>query len=494
MKHPRKINWIIVVIVILLIIALFFARNKISGPNTQVSGDTSTVNPAASSSLTGLTPVAIETLPQFVLVTLTPLPPDYPTRVAETQTAEPTMSPTATSTLAPALCTFPLAQIKTTQSSPQNYMFSEPQVVLNAQGNLYNIVEWLPDNQQVLITRDLLNAIQTEPDKLLRQSIELYSPETNKSTVYAIRHKVDEPPAWQVGSNAVVYPDVYYLGVDQNTHRTKFTRQVWVSYGNPNATQKLADNLSQFPFAMKPDGSGMVYFSDKQIFKRNITLQPIPSISFDPSQWDYAKSRRNSSPVSYEMTWQPGTSLIFLHSEGGMLLGGGYTFILNADTGKVCELKLGGWAVRASWSSDGRYLAIVRAMISFIPVKVSDLIVLDSVTGNITTLEVLPQDVGDGHIIDDFVWAPDNHHLIALGNIPSQNTGQDQTIHHELYLIDFITGQSVNVLPEYKSFFADGAPLNNLAWSPDGSKLLIRCPTNVVDRICIISVQHGIGH
>jgi hypothetical protein len=479
MKHSRKLNWTVVIIGALLILALFFARNKISGPNTQAEGNTNTVNPVASSFVPGLTPLAIKTL--------TPLPPDYPTHVAETQTAEPTMPPTATSTLAPPPCTFPLAQIKTTQSSPQNYTFSEPQVVLNAQGNLYNIVEWLPDNQQVLITRDLLNAIQTEPDKLLRQSIELYSPETNKSTVYAIRHKVDEPPAWQVGSNAVVYPDVNYLGVDQNTHRTKFTRQVWVSYGNPNATQKLADNLSQFPFAMKPDGSGMVYFSDKQIFKRNITLQPIPSISFDPSQWDYAKSRRNSSPVSYEMTWQPGTSLIFLHSEGGMQLGGGYTFILNIDTGKVCELNFGGWAVRAHWSSDGRFLAIVREVISSIPVDVTELAVLDTVTGKLYTATVTPQE--GKHYVVDFVWAPDNHHLIALGNIPSQNTGQDQTAHHELYLVDFMTGQSVNILPEYKSFFADGAPLNNLAWSPDGSKLLILCPTMQEEHVCFVSVQ-----
>jgi len=192
------------------------------------------------------------------------------------------------------------------------------------------------------------------------------------------------------------------------------------------------------------------------------------------------------------MNWQPGTSLIFLHSEGGMLLGGGYTFILNADTGKVCELNLGGWAVRARWSEDGRFLAIIRAEISGAPVDVSDLAVLDAVTGNLYTATVTPQE--GKHYVEDFEWAPDNHHLIALGNTPSQNTGQDQTIHHELYLIDFMTGQSVNILPEYKSFFADGAPLNNLAWSPDGSKLLIRCPTNVVDRICIISVQHGIGH
>jgi hypothetical protein len=38
-------------------------------------------------------------------------------------------------------------------------------------------------------------------------------------------------------------------------------------------------------------------------------------------------------------------------------------------------------------------------------------------------------------------------------------------------------------------FFADGMPMNNLAWSPDGSKLLIRCPTMEEDRVCFISIQ-----
>ncbi|MBI5950277.1 MAG: hypothetical protein HY865_01355 [Chloroflexi bacterium] len=99
--------------------------------------------------------------------------------------------------------------------------------------------------------------------------------------------------------------------MDKNSGRPKFNGQVWISYGNSNAAQKLDGNLPQIPFAMKPDGNGMIYFSEKQISKRNASMQVTPSIPFDPTQWEYAKSRRNSDPVSFEMDWQPGTSLVF---------------------------------------------------------------------------------------------------------------------------------------------------------------------------------------
>jgi len=149
-------------------------------------------------------------------------------------------------------------------------------------------------------------------------------------------------------------------------------------------------------------------------------------------------------------------------------------------------LNLGGWAVKAHWSSDGRYLAIIRAMVSSSPVSLTDLAVLDTGTGNLITIGVIPQEMGKKHYVDDFVWAPDNRHLLAIGHVPSfQNTGQAGI--SGLYLVDFISGQSVNLLSAY-TFYANMSQ-NNLAWSPDGSRLLIRCPTYEEDRVCLISVQ-----
>jgi hypothetical protein len=185
----------------------------------------------------------------------------------------------------PPACTFPLAQTTTAESTPEEYTFSEPQIVLTDPNNLYNIVEWLPDNQRVLMTQDLYNV----KGKILQQSIELYNPQTGETQVYATRDQTDEPPSWQSELNAVVYPVMNVLGNDEINHRYKFTRQVWVSHGNPDTAQLIADNLPQFYVAVKPGGSEMIYLSDKNISRRNGTLKEIPSVSFNLTQWDYSK-------------------------------------------------------------------------------------------------------------------------------------------------------------------------------------------------------------
>lgn len=381
----------------------------------------------------------------------------------------------------PPACTFPLAKISTEESQPEEYTFSEPKVVLTApEGNIYTIAEWLPDNQQVLITEALRNNAKT--DEINPETIKLFNPETGEIKVYATRPETQEAPLWQSELNAVVYPIKHFYFIDSENRIAKFTHQLWVSYGNPDTAQMLADNLPQLPFAIKPGGSEMLYLSDQQILKRNSSLKTIPSIAFDSTEWDYAKERRSDKSVSYNMAWQPGTSLIFLYSEGAMQ-GGGYTFILDANTGDVCELDLGGWAQVAHWSSDGRYLAIIRSTRYVFPTFSADLTVLDTVTGKLSTLSVVPQETDGLHFVNDFAWAPDNRHLLAIGDIYVSPDSQDKI---GLYLVDLVSGQSVNVIPVYVSRV--NSP-QSMAWSPDGSKLIIRCPMTGVDRICFISVQ-----
>ncbi|MBK9925696.1 MAG: hypothetical protein IPP66_10425 [Anaerolineales bacterium] len=94
----------------------------------------------------------------------------------------------------PPACAFPLAKIKTEESTPEEYVFSEPRVVLTApQGNTYNLAEWLPDNQQVLITEDLGN-VDVGNDKPNQQSISLYNPETGETKIIAFRGIRGAPP------------------------------------------------------------------------------------------------------------------------------------------------------------------------------------------------------------------------------------------------------------------------------------------------------------
>jgi hypothetical protein len=86
--------------------------------------------------------------------------------VAPTTAQNPEALPTITPQRPPQ-CTFPLAQTTTTESTPEEYTFSESQVVLTADGSIIEIVEWLPDNQRVLITQEIRDNTQ--------QTIELYN-------------------------------------------------------------------------------------------------------------------------------------------------------------------------------------------------------------------------------------------------------------------------------------------------------------------------------
>jgi len=460
-----------VLIAVVLVITILFAvkarggKQAVESPAAPVESGSSAESPLPAG------------IPTVAFSTSTPLPPSLLTRAASTLAAMPTVPPTATSTSALPQCTFPLTQITVEASTLDEYVFSEPEVVLTApQGNIYNIVEWLPDNQQVLITEELRNS----SDGL--EPIQLYNPETSELKVYAIRPITYADPAWQPTLNAVIYPVMNYFDVDRKAGTYKFTRQLWVSYGDPNTAQILADNLPQLHFALKPTVSEMVFLSDKELIKRDKGLKELSPVLVDTAHWDYAKERRSDQPVSYKMIWQPGTSLIFLYSDGAMG-GGGYTFILNADTGRICELNFGGWASRARWSSDGHYLAIGRAAES----HPADLTVLDTMTGRLTTLGGAPEGIEGQLFIYDFVWAPDNDHLLAIGNIISPQNSQGENDTQGLYLVAISSGQSVHVVPEHKSFVFSQD--NNFAWSSDGSKLAIHCPTQTVDQICIISVQ-----
>jgi hypothetical protein len=467
--NKRELVGMILLISVILLILLFLAIRSLVRQQglepTPVPTKTVVANPS------GMTPMVGSAQALANVTTVTPAP------VAQGKQ--------------PPACTFPLSNITLAESIAEDYSFSAPQVVLSvSKGEIYNVIDWLPDNQQALMTHDLRNNVQNESDQLLHQTIELYNPITGKSKVYAIRHYDEALPYWQPTLNAVIYPELNYFGIDISTNQLKYTRQIWISQGSPQTVQKLADNLTQSPFAVRPDGKSLIFQSNSSISRMDNNLKSKGNLSVDLNQWDYRTLNRNQTSVTFEMAWQPGTASVFLYSDGSVRFGGGYTYILNTDTGSVCELNLNGWAIKAHWSSDGRYLAIIRSNISAEAVDSTELEILDSITGTIVKVEVTPNAVVGEHSVDDFVWAPDNHHLVAFGSVfPSQDPSQHNLIRPGLYLVDFISNQSNQLFSDYSSFFSDALPWNNLAWSPDGSKLLIRCPTNEIDRFCLISVS-----
>jgi len=361
---------------------------------------------------------------------LTPVPTRtlIPSAVPTSTSTEIPVAATATLTVAqePPPCTFPLAQLTTAASAPENDTFSEPKVVLtDPKGNRYDIAQWPPDNQQVLMIEELRNLV-IENNNPFQESIDLFlSRERHIKKVIAIRALTPGLPSWLSQLNAILYPVINYTSFDRKNRIAEFTRQIWVSYGNPATAQKLADNLPQLLLVVKPGGGETIYLSDKQISKLDGLLNKLPSVSFDLSQWDYAKLLKNTLLDSCEMAWQPGTSLIFLYSNN-YFGGGGYTFILNVDTGRIRELNLGGWTDVARWRSDGRYLAIDRWTKYGFPADTTDLAVMDTETGNLKVLDVIAKNVRS-HFIYDFAWAPDNRHLLAIGTVLTGDTRQGRS-------------------------------------------------------------------
>ena len=438
-------------------------------PNSQTGGGT--VNPVASPDLARLTP--------FLLQTSTPLPIDFPTHIAETRTARPTLTPSPTSALQPPSCTFPLAGTTAADSTPEEYTFSEPQVVLTEDEFQPDILDWLPDNQNVLImTLKLIDLGMNG----YRQTIELFNPETKEAQIYATRRGVFEaPPAWNPALRAIVYPDMNVLEGSTITD-FRFTRQVRISYGNPDDTQLLADNLPQYYVTVKPDGSQMAYLLDKQLFRLDTALKPLTPVSFDRKRWDYLH-QNDKTIVVYKMAWRPNSAQIFLYNHA--LDGLGYTFILDTDTDRLCNLNFGGWVRATLWSPNGRYLAIIRAQGPF-PIDSADVAVLDMTTGDFYTLRAVEPEIIRGHLVQDIAWAPDNRHL--LFTVETAFSKSTATYGGLLYLGDFISGRVERILSSYQ--FNIDAGSTNLAWSPGGSKLLMNCPTSEGTRqVCLISVQ-----
>ena len=413
-----------------------------------------------------------------------------------TPTAIATLVNNATSAKQPPACTFPLAQTTTEESVPEEYSFSEPQVVLTAvQDNSYNIVDWLPDNQRVLITRDFRDNNQ--------QNIELFNPQTGTVQVYAKRNRIDQPPAWAIGLNAVIYPDTKVLKITENNGMNRpsveFRRQLWISRGDPQNVQLIEDTLltgnflSYFSVGIKPGGGQIVYHThdDKKLSKRNKSLEVQQSISLDISQWEY-RVRGSGLPISYSMAWRPNSSQIFLYTLGEA---GGYTFLSDTDTGQICEIDLGrtgneyGWADMARWSPDGKYLAIIRTWGSR-PVDTSDLAILDTMTGKLYVMKIIPPDMEGLHFVNDVAWAPDSYHLTVIAQV----LVQDPTLHtfnkiSNLYLVDFLSNQAIQISSLSNEKLGSGLGSTNLIWSSNGSQLLVKCPTGQVDRLCLLSVQ-----
>jgi hypothetical protein len=236
--------------------------------------------------------------------------------------------------------------------------------------------------------------------------------------------------------------------------------------------------------SVKPGESQIAYLLDKQLIVKNTALGFSEAVTFDISKWEYL--RPNHPPVAYKMAWRPASEQILLFSNGDA---GGYTFLLDASSGEICEVDLGGWAVMARWSPDGRYLAVIRTR-GTLPVDFSDLAVLDMFSGKLHAMSITPAEIVGRHFVNDVAWEADSVNLLAIGQVlenPGIPTSDDYILNSGLYVVDFLSGQSLQVLQKHKLGSGLGAP--NLVLSPDGAQLIVQCPTLQEGRLCSIFVE-----
>jgi hypothetical protein len=395
-----------------------------------------------------------------------PIAQVYP-KSAQVSSSQPYPAPILpTESLHLPLCSYKSdAELETEVRQTINYYFSEPQIVLEVSQNI-NIVEWLPDNQHILLTQE----------DFPRQKIELFEPETKDIRVLASRRIVHTPPVWLPTLNTVVYTEMNIM--DATKQPVIFTRQIWMRQKDNVEAYKIADEISNFSISADTRSDRFVYLGTKQLITQNPKSAAKQMVTIDPLQWtipDEPDQDRSFDPP-YNLVWRPGSSQIAFYSEKGL-------FLVDADNGEVCEVDMEGWAGVARWSPDGRYLAMVRTW-GALPVKSTELAVLDMKTGKISSFPVIP-DIKVPQLISDIAWAPDNRHLVIIGEYYPDDSAKESI--RGLYLVNIVQASGNSIKSPFQ--LGGGEWGTNIAWSPDGSKLIIACPTQVEERLCLINVR-----
>jgi hypothetical protein len=425
----------------------------------------------------------------------------------------------------PPLCKFPLAGTKMEESISENYVFSTPRIVLADLDDDYHLVQWLPDNQQVLVSRDHLDSNRFHIEY---QSIELFNPRTGTSEFYASRISDYIQPIWVEGLKAVVYPSTRALSLSHSNHgvlssaTTITISELLISKGNSANVQSLQTAQltaysdfdppyiigSVYNLAVNSDGSQIVYWDQirRKLYVQDISqgvLNEVQVSSFDINQWNYRGPSNTLSLEWLSVAWRPSTTQIFFYSDPWA---GNYTYLLDIANDQVCEINLfrkqdsnitpGNFIMSANWSPNGRYLAAIYTKVSDNnPIVFSDLIVLDIVTGQVYQVDAKKFSLTDVETLHNYFfissisWAPDNQHIVAIGQFrmygPGTISPQDVS---RLYLVDFRSDQVVQI--SSKELWTESQlGTTNVIWANDGSKLLVKCKERNDDALCLLNVK-----
>ncbi len=393
--------------------------------------------------------------------------------------SSPPVTPTALATSV-SLCTF-AGHPATIEPGPSldAFIFSEPEVVLTHTSAI-GIAGWLPDGERLLITRDIPGTN--------RQSIETFNTRTGEIQVYAQREGANGKPVWLPTLRAVAY-----ITLIERYH------ELWISHGVSQLTERLVPNVWGPSLAVEPDGKHLWYFSRTNPDcpqRLNVETREAQLVSLDLASLRYPKY-----PKPIQSMLRPSPFQIAQHPDGSQLVfyTQPWTFLFDKRTNQACEIDLGQsepenmpiWAIETQWSPNGRYLALITT--GSFPGQASgvgaallhtNLMVLDTKTGDLRTLQIAP-DINNGqHYVTDMSWAPDSRHLAVLGVVRITETGSEK---EGAFVVDVSSGEFQRVLSGHE--LGGGLWGWQIAWSLSGSQLAVNCPTPEEGRLCIISVE-----
>lgn len=406
----------------------------------------------------------------------TPTPPPYPPPATPTPPG-----PSATPTIAPTpvpRCTFAAPPVPAVPGPLLDaHTFSEPQVVLTHTSAI-GIAGWLSDGQRLLITRDIPGTN--------RQAIETFNIRTGELSVYAERNGSNGKPIWLPALNAVAYSTL----VDQH-------HELWVSRGDPQRVERAVPDVLGLSLATEPDGKHLLYFSrltGERPQQLNVETRAVQEMPLDLAQLRYPKYpepvQSMLGPSVFKIVWRPDGSQVVFYTIP-------WTFLFDVTTNQVCEIDLGQtrvehmpiWALEAKWSPNGRHLALIttgtfpgQASGTGASILYTELTILAMETGSLRALQPAPDINGGQHYVTDMAWAPDSQ-IIAIRAAVEEKEG---VLYEGLYLVEVLTGQNKHMLPQ--TMFTGGDAGWSLAWSPDGHRLAVNCPTRNEGRLCLIAV------
>jgi len=377
--------------------------------------------------------------------------------------------PTGTAPTSPTVVT----PTETTQPEPtspipglDDYLFGEPQVVLTNPHRYIGIAGWLPDSEHLLITRG-------DPERPLREFIETFNVRTGDVRRLGERNSLSVKPLWLAATQEVAYTD--WVG--------KEYRALYISRGETAERQTIATTLSSLHIGADPKGQQIVFFAEAagerpQLW--DVQQETVQTLPFTLAPLAYTTGPMMPSP--YRIAWHPSEDKVAFYNNY-------HFFVANLNASQVQEIELGDidpvlelWAVDALWSPDGHYIALcVTDPDGF---SFFDLTVLDTTTGEFHGLDRDPSD--KNIVVQDIAWAPDSQHLLILGELTWQEREAEDVSSH-LYLVDALTGKFRPILSNHALGGGDGGW--NLAWSPDGQRLAVNCPTSEEGRLCVIAVM-----